>query len=357
MDMLGHLRLLHPWGLAAVILLPWLLWNRRSEDLQPRALAHPSLAWLRQSFPAQRITSLRVLRILAIVIWALWCLALADPQWVGGEVSVSRQGRDIMLVVDLSGSMVIRDFSLSGNPLHRLRTIKSFLYNFAHRESGLNSTNSLNRLQAIQYVLSPFIMERASDRLGLVVFGDEAYIQSPLTYDHALVRQLLAQERIGRVGDKTAIGTAITLAAKHLEQTARVRKMGGGQVIVLLTDGRNNAGVISPLHAAKLASSMGIRIYTVGVGSQMQTYGGSHVAALDEKQLKAIARLTSGTYFRATDTGALVNIAAQINRLEKVKDEHTDYLSSVALYPALLLAGLGLGCLMIFLARGRVAIP
>ncbi len=358
MDVLGHLRLLHPWwGLAVLVVLPWLLWNRRPAHLQPRALAHPSLVWLRHSFPAHRIVSLRILRILAVLVWVLWCLALTDPEWVGGEISVSREGRDIMLLVDLSGSMVIRDFSLSGEPMGRLQSIRHVFNNFAQRNSALESGNTLNRLQAIQHVLAPFIMERGSDRLGLVVFGDEAYIQTPLTYDHGLVRQLLLLERIGRVGEKTAIGTAITLAVKHLEQAARVRKMGGGQVIVLLTDGRNNAGVISPLHAARLAKLLGIRIYTVGVGSRLKMAGGGRAASLDEKTLKAIASLTSGSYFRATDTGALVRIAGRINSLEKVEDEHTDYISSLALYPALLLAGLVAGCLMIFLARGRTAVP
>ncbi len=357
MDILGHLRMLHPWGLAALVVLPWLLWDRHPGDLQPRALAHPSLAWLRHSFPVHRMSSLRLLRILTVLVWVLWCLALTDLEWVGGEISVSREGRDIMLLVDLSGSMVIRDFSLSGEPLSRLQSLRHVFNNFAQRNSALESGNTLNRLQAIQHVLSPFIMERASDRLGLLVFGDEAYIQSPLTYDHELVRQLLLRERIGRVGEKTAIGTAIALAVKHLAQAARVRKMGGGQVIVLLTDGRNNAGVISPLHAAKLARSMGIRIYTVGVGSRLKMAGGDEATSLDEKTLKAIARLTSGSYFRATDTGALVRIAGQINKLEKVEDQHTDYISSLALYPALLLAGLAVGCLMIFLARGRTAVP
>jgi len=357
MDFLGHLRLMHPWGLAALAVLPWLLWNRRSKGLQPRALAHPSLAWLRHSFPTHRMSSLRLLRILAVLVWTLWCLALSDPQWVDGEISVSREGRDVMLLVDLSGSMVIRDFSLSGGALNRLQTIKHVFNNFAHRDVALESGNSLNRLQAIQHVLSPFIMERASDRLGLEVFGDEAYIQTPLTYDHKLVRQLLLQERIGRVGEKTAIGTAMALAVKHLEQAARARKMGGGQVIVLLTDGRNNAGVISPLHAARLARTLGIRIYTVGVGSRLKKTGENRVASLDEKTLKTIASLTSGAYFRATDTGALARIAGQINRLEKVEDQHTDYIATLTLYPILLLAGLAMGCLMIFLARGRTAVP
>jgi len=357
MEVLGHLRLLHPWGLAALALLPWLLWQRRSGALQPRALTHPALAWLRHSFPARRMISMRLLRLLLVLVWSLWSLALADPQWVDGEISVSREGRDVMLLVDLSGSMVIRDFSLSGEAMNRLQKIKHVLNNFAHRDVALDSGGILNRLQAIQHVLAPFIMERAADRLGLVVFGDEAYIQSPLTYDHELVRTLLLDEHIGRVGEKTAIGTAIALAARHLEQAARVRKMGGGQVMVLLTDGRNNAGTITPLQAARLAQSLGIRIYTVGVGSQLKHASDEDVASLDEKTLKAVAALTAGAYFRATDTGALARIAAQINQLEKVEDQHTDYLSSVTLYPALLLAGLALGWLMVWLARSREAIP
>jgi len=280
-----------------------------------------------------------MLRWFVGAVWVIWCLALAEPQWVNGEVSVSRQGRDIMLVVDLSGSMVIRDFYDAGR--------------------------QINRLQAVKHVLAPFIEERAADRVGLVVFGEDAYVQAPLTYDHVLVRQLLNNARLGLLGDRTAIGEAVALAVKHLKLAADVRKSGGGQVVILLTDGRNNAGSIMPMHAAGLAQALGIRIYTIGVGAPSRAYSGTgsdgrfirNATSLNERELKMIAGATGGNYFRATDAAALARIAANINHLEKVEDQHTVYFESVELYPVLILAGLAMFAAAIMLGRGMAAVP
>jgi len=339
LTLLGHIHLQHPYGLVAVMMLPWLLWSGRKRRGAPRAVVHPAAAWLRQSFVVSRMASPHLLRWLVAAAWVIWCVALAEPQWVNGQVSVSRQGRDIMLMVDLSGSMVIRDFSLAGHHISRLRAVK--------------------------HVLAPFIEERAADRVGLVVFGEDAYVQTPLTYDHALVRQLLNATRLGLVGERTAIGKGIALAVKHLKQAADIRQSSGGQVIVLLTDGRNNAGAITPVHAAGLARAFGIRIYTVGVGARLPR----HIAAglddrlirntgsLNEGELKAIAKVTGGAYFRATDTSALASIAARISHLEKVEDQHTVYFESVELYPELIWAGLAVFALALIRGRGMAALP
>ena len=166
-------------------------------------LVHPAAPWLKQAFAAGMVTSPRLLMALMALCWVLWSMAMAEPQWVNGEISVSRYGRDIMLLVDLSGSMVINDYSGPGGDISRLRAVKQ--------------------------VLSPFIEERATDRIGLVLFGEQAYVQTPLTYDHTLVRKLLDRAKIGLVGDRTAIGDGIALAVKHLQHAAEVRRAGGGQ--------------------------------------------------------------------------------------------------------------------------------
>ncbi len=324
---LWHIHLQHPAGLAALLLLPWLLWHRRSKRHVPRVLVHPAAGWLKQSFSAS-IPRPALMRWLMAGVWVLWCLALAQPQWVNGQTSESRYGRDIMLAVDLSGSMGIHDFYASGF--------------------------GISRLDAIKRVLVPFIEERSADRLGLVVFGEQAYIQAPLTYDHHLVQTLLNQTQTGLVGDRTAIGNAIALAVKHLKHAADERKAGGGQVIVLLTDGRNNAGSITPEHGASMARALGIRIYTVGVGG-VGAEGSQD--GLDEPELKAIAADTHGKYFRATDTAALARVAVEINRLEKVKDEHTVYFVSEELYPYLVCAGFVLFLFLLLRVQTMAALP
>ncbi|HXH63929.1 MAG TPA: VWA domain-containing protein [Mariprofundaceae bacterium] len=321
MEGIGHLHLQHPWGLLPLLMLPWLLWVGLGRRAEPRSLMHPGAAWLQASFAANRAASPRLLMVLMGLAWLLWCIALAEPQWVNGEISVSRYGRDIMLLVDLSGSMVINDYSGPGG--------------------------DISRLQAVKQVLTPFVEERATDRIGLVVFGEQAYVQTPLTYDHALVRKLLDKTEVGLVGDRTAVGDGIALAVKHLKHAADTRKAGGGQVIILLTDGRNNTGTMTPMHAAEIARALGIRIYTVGVGSS----SGDSATGLDEPGLKQISDLTGGKYFRATDSTALTRVADEINRLERVQDKHTSYFESVELYPAFVTAGLLM--LGIAFVRGR----
>ena len=293
-----------------------------------RALLHPAAPWLKQSFAANAVTSPRLLMVLMALVWVLWSMALAEPQWVNGEVSVSRYGRDIMLLVDLSGSMVINDYTGPGGDIRRLAAVKQ--------------------------VLLPFIEERATDRIGLVVFGEQAYVQAPLTYDHALVRELLEKTKIGLVGDRTAIGDGIALAVKHLQHAAAVRRAGGGQVIILLTDGRSNTGVMSPDHAAELARALGIRIYTIGVGASGSA---SATTDLDAPGLRHIAAITGGEYFRATDSTALARVAGEINQLERVKDQHTSYFRSAELYPAFVIAGLALLAFVVIRSRGLAALP
>jgi len=329
MEELGRLHLQHPWGLLALLLLPGLLWIGSRRAFEPRSLVYPGTIWLKESFATSSMATPRLLMTLVSVAWVLWCVALAEPQWVNGEISISRFGRDIMLVVDLSGSMVIHDYSGPGG--------------------------DISRLQAVKQVLVPFIEERATDRFGLVVFGEQAYVQTPLTYDHTLVRKLLEKTKIGLVGDRTAIGDGIALAVKHLKHAADVRKAGGGQVIILLTDGRNNAGTMTPEHAAELAQALGIRIYPIGVGSS--TNANDAPTDLDEPELKRIASITGGRYFRATDSTALSRVAEEINRLEKVPDKHTSYFESVELYPGFIMTGLIILVVAFIRGRSMAALP
>jgi Ca-activated chloride channel family protein len=216
-----------------------------------------------------------------------------------------------MLAVDLSGSMDQKDFEL-GNV-------------------------TVDRLTATKAVAADFIRRREGDRIGLILFGERAYLQVPLTLDRETVRVLLMEAFIGLAGEKTAIGDAITLAVKRIhDQEAD----GGEQVLVLLTDGANTAGEIDPVKAAELAAQVGLRIYTIGIGAdQMEVssiIGGRRrinpSADLDEKTLTAIADLTGGRYFRATDTAELQEIYRLVDELEPVEEPEAGFRPVKSLY-------------------------
>ena len=244
----------------------------------------------------------------ALLCWILLVLACARPQWLGDPVELPISGRDLLLAVDLSGSMQIEDFTLGGQ--------------------------SVDRLTALKSVAGKFIEQRIGDRLGLILFGEQAYVQTPLTFDRQTLRQLLDEAVIGLAGKKTAIGDAIGLALKRLKPDEARRR-----VLILLTDGANTAGRISPLKAAELAAGQGLKIYTIGIGADAMEVGGfffKHTvnpsADLDEKTLTAIAEKTGGRYFRARDTEQLQKIYALLDRLEPVEREHDVYRPVTELY-------------------------
>jgi len=228
----------------------------------------------------------------ATIAWCLLLLATARPEWVGEPVNLPLSGRDLMMAVDLSGSMQIQDFQLQGQ--------------------------AVDRLSATKAVADAFIRQREGDRIGLILFGSQAYVQAPLTFDTQTVARLLQESAIGLAGKETAIGDAIGLAVKRLEA------QGDGQkVLILLTDGVNTAGALKPEDTAGLAADRGIRIYTIGVGADSMDvpslFGSRRVnpsADLDEKTLTAIATATGGQYFRARDTQGLQQIYQQIDALE-----------------------------------------
>ena len=267
---------------------------------------------------------------LSLLAWLLLVLAASRPQWLGETVEIPLSGRDLMLAVDLSDSMRTADFILEGE--------------------------QVNRLQATRQVASRFIERRRGDRLGLILFGSQAYLQTPLTFDSKTVTRLLREAVIGLAGERTAIGDAIGLAIKRLDLES-----DNSRVLILMTDGANTAGEVTPLKAAELAADRGLRIYTIGIGAdeQIETtwFGLRRVnpsARLDEKTLRAIADLTGGRYFRARDSEELEQIYLQLDRLEPMPRERQDLrpIRSLFVWPlagSLLLAGI----LLLPRLRGR----
>ncbi len=230
---------------------------------------------------------------LATMAWLVLLLASMRPQWVGEPIALPLSGRDLMLAVDLSDSMKARDMQIEGY--------------------------RVNRLQAVQAIAGNFIEQREGDRLGLILFGSEAYLQSPLTLDRRTVSTLLDEAVIGIAGPRTAIGNAIALAAKRLQN-----REGQDKVLILLTDGENTAGNISPGQAVQAAKSIGLKIYTIGIGDT--TSGGlagffTSRSGVDERGLQNIAETTGGRYFQARNTNELAQIYALIDQLEAVEEE------------------------------------
>ena len=240
----------------------------------------------------------------AAIAWALLLLAAARPERMGDELEVPVSGRNLMLAVDLSGSMDQKDFELG--------------------------SRRVDRLTATKAVASDFISRREGDRIGLILFGERAYLQVPLTLDRETVKILLLEAFIGLAGEKTAIGDAITLAVKRIHEQAVA---AGEQVLVLLTDGANTAGEVEPLKAAELAQQVGLRIYTIGIGAEQlevsSLIGGRRrinpSADLDEETLTKIAELTGGRYFRAKDTAALQEIYQLVDELEPVEEPESGF--------------------------------
>ena len=254
-----------------------------------------------------------VLRLAAL---ALLIVALARPQDVERLSRTNTEGIDIMLAIDVSGSMLARDF----RP---------------------------DRITAAKEVAGRFIADRYGDRLGLVVFAGEAFTQSPLTTDQSTLQTMLSRIRSGIIEDGTAIGNGLATAINRLRESDAKSK-----VIILLTDGVNNRGEIAPLMAADIAADMGIKVYTIGVGTRgkapypvVDMFGNMSFqpmdVEIDEKTLEGIAERTGGRYFRATDNDKLQSIYDEINQLEKSKVEVTDYTVYHERFLALLLAALG----------------
>lgn len=255
--------------------------------------------------------------VLRAAAFALLVVALARPQDVEQNVRTNTEGIDIMLAIDVSGSMLARDFKP-------------------------------DRITAAKEVAGSFIADRYGDRIGLVAFAGEAFTQSPLTTDQSTLQTLLARIRSGLIEDGTAIGNGLATAINRLRESDAKSK-----VIILLTDGVNNRGEIAPRTAAEIAKAQGIRVYTIGVGTEgmapypaMDMFGNitfvNQKVEIDEKTLTAISDMTGGQYFRATDKAKLKAIYDEINQLEKSKVEVTEHVSYHELYLTWVLAALGL---------------
>ena len=299
-----------PWAFL-LLPLPWFIYK-----FSPPALAAEEAAlWVPSLSAFSGVQHQRSRRrgrwqlLLALCCWLLLVGATARPQWLGDPIELPISGRDLLLAVDLSGSMQTEDFYLHGK--------------------------TVDRLTALKAVAGKFIQQRVGDRLGLILFGDQPYVQVPLTFDRRTVERLLDEAAIGLAGQKTAIGDAIGLAVKRLKQGE-----GKEQVLILLTDGANTAGQLTPLKAADLAAAEGLKIYTIGIGAESMEVRGflftqrvNPSADLDEKTLTAIAQKTGGRYFRARDTEQLAEIYAELDRLEPVERDHDVYRPVSELYP------------------------
>ncbi|UVE16457.1 VWA domain-containing protein [Pseudomonas sp. LS44] len=255
-----------------------------------------------------------------ILLWLLLLLASARPEWIGEPLPVPATGRDLLVAVDVSGSMDYADMQWQGLDVSRLTLVK--------------------------HLLGDFIEGRRGDRVGLILFGSQAYLQAPLTFDRATVRTWLDEALIGIAGKNTAIGDAIGLAVKRLRQ-----RPAQSRVLVLVTDGASNGGEIEPLTAARLAAEEGVKIYPIGIGadpeqSTLAGFGFNPTLDLDETTLKAIAEQTGGEYFRARDQQELQSIEATLDRLEPVEQAHTQARPALALYPWPLASALLLSLLL-----------
>lgn len=289
-----------PW-LLLLLPLPWLVRRfARPAPERAAALRVPDLERFARLEATGRPGRRRRPRGL-VLLWILWValvLAAARPELVGDAVDVPVTGRDLMLAVDISGSMNREDMELDGR--------------------------TTTRLVVVKHVLSDFVERRRGDRLGLILFGSAAFLQAPLTFDRDTVGTLLQETPLGIAGGKTAIGDAIGLAVKHLRD-----RPAENRVLILLTDGANNVGEVAPEKAAELAAQAGVRIHTVGVGAERMEapgwFGGAFgtstmnpSADLDEESLRTIAATTGGRYFRARNRGELEAIYATLDALEPV---------------------------------------
>ena len=283
-----------PWMLA-LLPLPLLVWLLPAKpEQQGTALYLPTFGFVGEQSAARVKHGFPWLHFL---IWSLLIIAQAKPQWLGEPVTIPQEGREMMLAVDLSGSMDEHDM--------------------------LIGRQKVNRLTMLKYVLSDFIERRVGDRLGLILFADTAYVQTPLTYDRKTVQQMLDEAVLGLVGDKTAIGDALGLAAKRFNY-----KGDSNRILILLTDGQNTAGNIEPMEALEIAREAGVKVYTIGIGADemlvRSLFGTRRVnpsAELDETLLNTIAEQTGGRYFRARDTQELEQIYQLLDELEPVEDD------------------------------------
>lgn len=262
---------------SAALYMPYI----QDRNLQQNAASPSGFSWIKF--------------LLLMLIWLFILLAATNPMRIGDAVELPANGRDLMLAVDISGSMEDRDMVVNGR--------------------------RVNRLVATKDVLTRFLNQRQGDRVGLILYGSQAFVQAPLTFDLQTVHKLLMESEIGFAGNGTAIGDAIGLAIKRLASNP-----AESRVLILLTDGENNAGTLSPVEAAKFAAKEQVKIYTIGLGHPRSRY------PIDERTLSEVARLTGGEYFRARNQQELSAIYGTIDKLEAVEQEAEIFRPKQALF-------------------------
>lgn len=313
-DTLTNLSFIWPWMLA-LLPLPWLI-NRLVKPVHKQhspLLAPQIISRIADELPEENLVEVNQtkhgLSMLALLIWFALIAAATRPVVFLDSTPFQVSGKDIVLAVDLSGSMQKEDMYLQGD--------------------------EVNRLVAVKSVVSDFIERRKGDRMGLVVFGTQAFLQSPLTYDLDTVKTLLNETEIGMAGQNTAIGDAIGLTLKHFKENTFKSDIQSA-VLILLTDGSNTAGSVGPTDAADKAQEFGLKIYTIGVGKVKSRNGLdrflSSKSDMDIGTLTLISELTGGEFFQANDTEQLAEIYQYINQLESVEHEVFSYRLRTELY-------------------------
>ncbi|MDJ0878642.1 MAG: VWA domain-containing protein [Halieaceae bacterium] len=319
------------WPYALLLVpLPWLVWRfwpaAAGEEAALRAPFFDSWQALEQQGSGGRSAGSLFGLIALCLLWLALLAALARPTWVGEPVSLPASGRDLLVAVDLSGSMQVEDMVVG--------------------------QHTVSRIDAVKQVVGEFIDRRRGDRLGLILFGSNAYVQAPLTFDRNTVQRFLREAQLGFAGRETAIGDAIGLAVKRLRE-----RPADSRVLILLTDGANNAGEVEPLDAARLAADNGVKIHTIGIGSDKMVMPGLFGSSfgskvvnpsrdLDENTLREIAERTGGNYFRARDPAELINIYQLLDALEPVEQEAQSYRPQRSLFHLPLAAAFGLSLLL-----------
>jgi Ca-activated chloride channel homolog len=304
--MLSRYAFAHPWFLLLLLLLPLLAWWRGRRG-QQTAFLYSSVQLVKPVADMTQWNSGKILRTMRWLILALFIIGLARPQKIESETAVKASGVDIVAALDLSGTMAAED---NGFVLNR---------------------QQVNRVTIAKHMLEQFISKRPSDRIGLVAFAGRAYIAAPLTLDHDFLLQNLSRLDLGTIEDGTAIGSALSTAVNRLRDLKSKSK-----IIILMTDGQNNAGTIPPLTAADAAQALHVKVYTIGVGSRgtatmpaRDMFGRmvrrSIQADIDEEVLQSIANKTGGKYYRADSTDTLRKIYDEIDRLEKTEIETKKY--------------------------------
>lgn len=330
--MTDSFQFVHPEFLLLLLFLPLLAyWKGRWGS--PVAVKMPSTDDARNVGVRPRSSVGRFLAFLGLLWFTLLILALARPRHGKGSTEVEASGIDILLALDVSGSMEALDFKLNGKPQSRIEVVKD--------------------------VVGKFVEQRPNDRLGMLAFAGRPYLVSPLTLDHEFLGKRLRDVKLGQVEDGTAIGSAIASSVSHLrDSTAKSR------IVILLTDGVNNAGAVNPLTAAEAAKALGIKIYTIGAGIRGEApvpvhdaFGRSQLQMMkvdvDEEMLGKVSAATGGQSFRATDTDSLAKIYDVINQLEKTTQKLKKYQHYDELFLYFLAPGLGLLLLELVLSQTR----